>query len=1065
MSEFLPEVLANTQITVAFGSRREDMAWMNHATTFGKLINKLTTFRKGPKNGACLTQGALVSGRRLAKNVICNYILMVDCDTGESLDEIQAKIETAGLCAYIWTTYSHLKPVSTVAESKYLAWVRKHHRGDETAEDPIENLDAIRAYLRSTGRVKESILESIFKVERILADGGVQYVVHHDPMPRARALFLLKEPFDFLKGGSQDARIQEWKDRYANFSDSLGLAYDRSCVDPSRLMYMPAMSPDADESIHELRWIDGDPLDLNAIGPPSNNDADLDAFRTGHAASAHSGKLELKTPGLAKFLKRYPIFNAAEFLRTVAPDDIRSDQDGKVECCCPNDDAHSNAGDPTDRAFFATDAELNDGVWVMHCQHDSCIAAASEHNHDGRPDRAWFLDLACQKYGIAHADELIQFTDGAGGAEDNSQDVQEMPENQGFLALQSSISMLANDASPAEIDDVIRRISESRESPIAIERLLQALADRTGVTISVLRTTLKSLQRSRATAVESIGADNVLFTRHEPPSDDEIGRQRVTTIYSYWDHKEQLRVARKAFAVANKRDPTIFVKPEGGQVRVRRIEDKLVLEDCGDSKAMWTAELNNFLTFKRVTDEGEETVPPWDSIVTEFAGSNRIELPVCRGVSNIPIFAADGELITARGYNPKTKIYLWPDEDYLPVPKEPTQEDVAAAMNLLLEPLRDFPFTDVFDGSVDPLPIRDGSVDADGFPLPNWSRGYVSRLHTIALILQPFMREMIQGPCPIYHVDKSAPGTGAGYLIDITQIILTGDVADSGTYNPNKEEFRKEIFASLRRGTPSLIYDNINDHVDDPVLAQSLTSGKLRGRILGQSTEMSVPIRSTWIFAGNNLSFSGEMTRRICPIRMDANLPDPSIDRPSSYYKYQDVRTWVREHRLSLVRACHVLIAYWVACGRPQVLEHTLASFEAWSRCMAGLLDCAGYPGFMETFRDYFGARNEEKASASVFVEKLWEKFADKPFTTTDAYEVGCDGGSSGGLSAFMKEPAWAIEEIPVSGRDAQGCVRSLGRYIKKQMVGKTYRVAGEMMVKFTTRKQGNNPFHVLQPM
>lgn len=1070
MFEISPD-LAARPIAVSFAPNRYEKSWEPYSDTFGNLISRLSKFRRGAKDGAALTQGKLFSGERKSKNVVANYILMVDYDTGDTLEEIEEKIRGAGLAALIWTTYSHLKPVTNVAESKFLNWARKEKIVPGQGSDLVPQFCR---YLATTGKVKSSILDSMTGVDRIFAEGGVQYVVHHAPMSRCRALFLLSEPFDFTTGGSQDARIAEWKERYSAFCDGLGLAYDAKCVDPARLMYRPAIPLDANEADHCIKWIEGRPLDLGKVV----RDADpLAAFTSiNQAPTGTSGKLHLKTPGLARFLKDHGAeFNAAEFLRHVALDDVRSDTADKVECMCPNDHAHSDPGNPDDRAFFATDAISGEG-WTMHCMHQSCHAESSEAT--GRPDRAWFLDRCCEKYGIEHANELLPYT----LSYDPNAAPEKTQETAGFIdVLRTEAEALTTSSTGVEIDELLRRLAEQPVS-MAVEEILRTIANKTEFALGALRTSLQTFRRALMTAVRLEG-DNTLgggsgAIQEPPPTDEELadGRRVVNTIHSYWGHSDQLRVAKAAFTLANKRYPTIFTKEEGGQVRIKRIEDgdikKLFLEDSGDSRAMWTSELNAKLRFKRATDNGEEECPPWDAIVTEFCGSNSIDLPIIRSVSTVPVFSRDGELITKEGYNPSTRTYLWPREKYLEVPTEPTEAEVREAMDLLLEPLRDFPFTDVFNGT-DPEPIRldPPELDEENFPNPNWNRGFVSRMHTIGMILQPFMREMIRGACPIYHIDKSAPATGAGFLIDVVQIITTGDYAVSGTYNANQEEFRKEIFASLRRGATTLIYDNINDHVDDATLAQSVTSGMLRGRILGQSTEIDVPIRATWIMAGNNLTYSYEMTRRICPIRMDADLPDPAMDRPPEYFKYKNLRHWVEEHRVKLVWCCHVLIANWIAKGRPEAYQNTLSSFEEWGRCLGGVMEAAGFSGWMETARAYQASKNEEKGTSTIYVARLWETFKETLFTSREAFTVGCEDPSAGTpgvprISALNQDAKWQYDDILLGGRDDSGRAMSLARYLKKHMVGKTYRVGTEgMMVKLATRTVHNQSMFVFQPV
>jgi putative DNA primase/helicase len=55
--------------------------------------------------------------------------------------------------------------------------------------------------------------------------------------------------------------------------------------------------------------------------------------------------------------------------------------------------------------------------------------------------------------------------------------------------------------------------------------------------------------------------------------------------------------------------------------------------------------------------------------------------------------------------------------------------------------------------------------------------GDAERAHVLALVLLPFVRPMISGPTPLHMVEKPAPGTGAGLMIDAISIIATGTSA------------------------------------------------------------------------------------------------------------------------------------------------------------------------------------------------------------------------------------------------------------------------------------------------
>ena len=144
-----PKIL-NRKIETACGRHCEDDHFKTREHTVWTLLKDLTVvydakgtprfgFTQGNKDGPCILQGALVEGvgERKAKNVTRNHLLLVDYDTGASVDEIEAAITKLGLFALLWTTHSHMKCETLIPEDalvKYagsLAAVTARRRGQQ----------------------------------------------------------------------------------------------------------------------------------------------------------------------------------------------------------------------------------------------------------------------------------------------------------------------------------------------------------------------------------------------------------------------------------------------------------------------------------------------------------------------------------------------------------------------------------------------------------------------------------------------------------------------------------------------------------------------------------------------------------------------------------------------------------------------------------------------------------------------------------------------------------------------------------------------------------------------
>lgn len=393
-----------TSLEIAIGANRQEKNWRTLPQTRGELVASLTEFQRGEKDGLCITQGPLVNGQRIAKNVIANHIIMLDCDTGESLDSLLSKVRARGYAAVIWTTYSHMKPQTTIAEDRLVKLAR-----DNNAPMPDNQgglVELARQYLASKKYVT-NILDSISAVERVHDAGGVKFVVTHAPMTRARVLLFLEESYVFATAkATQALAIQDWKQLYSGVAELLGVDYDQSCVDPSRLMYTPRIAKDGAgrtpyEQGHEIIVLAGKALDLDAV-PRINARAKPasafeDAMRGAGIGGGNSRSGAFKTPDIFRAVK-YPDLDIVGLCNAVAADDVLSDTGDKLELVCPNEDRHTEQK-ADDRAFMVrSDGE----TWWAGCQHATCKADSGE-------DRLWYLDKLCEKYGLT-ADDVLTYS-------------------------------------------------------------------------------------------------------------------------------------------------------------------------------------------------------------------------------------------------------------------------------------------------------------------------------------------------------------------------------------------------------------------------------------------------------------------------------------------------------------------------------------------------------------------------------------------------------------------------------------------------------------------------------
>jgi len=391
-------------ITVMTGRNRQEGQgkWKRFSTTFGKFTDLLREHKAGDKDGPCYLQGESADGARKSSAQVSNWILGVDLDSGAPLADVMATIQKHGLEAVIYTTHSHLKDTSEIK--------RDHFNAKMGSSKP--DVELLKQYLIEWKGVLPAIVDNLEVVDDAKHTAeGVVILVRHNPMPKFRAVFPLKEGFVFAKrGGSQQDAINEWKQRYAGFCTDMGFFFDEKCVDPARLFYLPRHRKG--ETSFGSWLVVGDALDLDkfsrvklsrkrrpGVGAPANvftAVADGAGYESDADRYVTEGGFNLRRWS-AKHAKRFEI---ETMLQTVIGDDFIREprQSGKagIHVECPFEAEHSSFGGGGTFVVNAGDnfAEGFEGGFTFNCQHNACA---------GR-DRLDFLKELLEREVITPAD-------------------------------------------------------------------------------------------------------------------------------------------------------------------------------------------------------------------------------------------------------------------------------------------------------------------------------------------------------------------------------------------------------------------------------------------------------------------------------------------------------------------------------------------------------------------------------------------------------------------------------------------------------------------------------------
>ena len=368
---------------------------------------------------------------------------------------------------------------------------------------------------------------------------------------------------------------------------------------------------------------------------------------------------------------------------------------------------------------------------------------------------------------------------------------------------------------------------------------------------------------------------------------------------------------------------------------------------------------------RRTQKRGEIPAIPSKCVLQDFLATPNMNLPYLEGIVESPIFSVDGTLETAPGYSYKTELLYYPKAGFeIPtVSLKPSDKEIECAKSLILNDLLvDFPFT-----------------------------GESEIAHTVALLLLPFVRKMIDGPTPLHLIEKSTPGTGATLLAQCLAWICTGHEYTALQEGRDADEWRKRITAVLQNAPQIIAIDNLSQQLSSASLSSALTETYWSDRILGKSEHKGVPIRCVWIATGNNPVLSKELARRTVRIRMDAKVELPHLRDPSSF-KHRNLLLWVKEERAKLVWAVCTIIQAWVQAGMPKYRKKCLGKYEPWSEIIGGVLNFIRLPGFLGNLIDFYDSANIETESNKAFVAAWLKKHKEETVKTSELFDIATHG-------------------------------------------------------------------------
>ena len=364
--------------------------------------------------------------------------------------------------------------------------------------------------------------------------------------------------------------------------------------------------------------------------------------------------------------------------------------------------------------------------------------------------------------------------------------------------------------------------------------------------------------------------------------------------------------------------PWVDIYQRGGTL-VRPIQEELAAADDRTTRAWRLVEVQpayllEMLSRVAIFEEYNKRARAWvkcncpASIVQMLmARQGHWQVPILLSVVNTPPFRRNGTLAMTPGYDPDTRLIFNPDGvTFPPIPDHPTKEQALAALEILREPIKTFPFKSPVDEAV-----------------------------VLSMFLTALCRRVLDF-APLHGLSATAAGTGKSMLVDLVSILMSDREAPVISIGSSREELEKRAGASLLAGDAVITFDNCNSALGGDLVCQMLSQRWVRVRVLGLSRQVDAPTSSLITATGNNLTLEGDMTRRSVCAELDAG-----VERPELREFDVNPKDVFRQRRGELVSAAlTILRAGRVANLAP--ISPPLGGFEMWSAWVRNTLQWLG---------------------------------------------------------------------------------------------------------------------------
>lgn len=312
------------------------------------------------------------------------------------------------------------------------------------------------------------------------------------------------------------------------------------------------------------------------------------------------------------------------------------------------------------------------------------------------------------------------------------------------------------------------------------------------------------------------------------------------------------------------------------------------------------SEQANFMKFDRRLNDYKVADCPMNLAIALELGTDDDTFNHLTVLANAPFLRVDGTICDTLGYDAETGIYYAPNLDFPAQPLRPGWNEARAALDELLELVKQFPLA-----------------------------GNVSRSVFLADVLTALARPTLpKSPMVLYTATMA--GSGKTLMASIANLIAYGHATTHPWPGANEEELKKVFTSVLLAGDPVVVFDNLPNGalVKSAALSQFVTSDDYADRKLGESERLKFRNRTRVVLTGNNVTLASDNARRaiVCELQLQVeSLKDRQIE-----FEHPNLALHIKQNRAHLITAALTVLRAYALHPQPLNLP-PLDSFEDWS--------------------------------------------------------------------------------------------------------------------------------------